>query len=254
MYKQKGIRCSDAPAKSTTGSMDKLAKGTSYAGIYFTYVTSDLEPYVVGRRKLINRQHPKSIQFSRVMASANCFTIGYSRVIKKRRDGFTYGLAEKRGKPLSLLSLLSDITLSRIEAIVERGNCIEGVMTALESEDYGSAAKFVQRFLQIDAQYKDSGSDQREQLLESKKQLEGIAKKKLLAAIDQRDHTSILRFVRLYSPLGMEEEGLQLYVGYLKKVITMRGRIVHENVVELMEQGVTQVNFVGCLTNLFKDI
>lgn len=34
----------------------------------------------------------------------------------------------------------------------------------------------------------------------------------------------------------------------------MRGRIVHENVVELMKQGVTQVNFVGCLTNLFKDI
>ncbi|CAN7122354.1 unnamed protein product, partial [Brassica rapa subsp. narinosa] len=73
MYKQKGIRCSDAPAKSTTGSMDKLAKGTSYSGappnspavIYFTYVTSDLEPYVVGHRKLINRQHPKSIQFSR---------------------------------------------------------------------------------------------------------------------------------------------------------------------------------------------
>ncbi|KAG5410541.1 hypothetical protein IGI04_006860 [Brassica rapa subsp. trilocularis] len=45
MYKQKGIRCSDAPVKSTTGSMDKLAKGTSYSGappnspavIYFTY-------------------------------------------------------------------------------------------------------------------------------------------------------------------------------------------------------------------------
>ncbi|CAN7042161.1 unnamed protein product [Brassica rapa subsp. trilocularis] len=55
------------------------------------------------------------------------------------RDGFTYGLVEKRGKPLSLLSLLSDITLSRIEAIVERGNCIKGVMTALESEDYESA-------------------------------------------------------------------------------------------------------------------
>ncbi|KAF2598173.1 hypothetical protein F2Q68_00009622 [Brassica cretica] len=49
MYKQQGIRCSDALAKSTTGSMDKLAKGTSYSGappnspavIYFTYVTSD---------------------------------------------------------------------------------------------------------------------------------------------------------------------------------------------------------------------
>jgi len=128
------------------------------------------------------------------------------------------------------------------------------VKTALESEDYESAAKFVQRFLQIDLQYKDSGSDQSEQLHASKEQLEGIAKKKLLAAIDQRDHPTILRFVRLYSPLGMETEGLQLYVGYLKKVIALRGRMEYENVVELMEQGLGQVNFVGCLTNLFKDI
>ncbi|KAF3590350.1 hypothetical protein DY000_02026219 [Brassica cretica] len=53
MYKQRGIRCSDALAKSTTGSMNKLAKGTSYSGappnspavIYFTYDTSDLEPW-----------------------------------------------------------------------------------------------------------------------------------------------------------------------------------------------------------------
>ena len=157
-------------------------------------------------------------------------------------------------RELDLAQSRVNVTLSRIDAIVERGNCIEGVKTALDSEDYESAAKFVQRFLQIDSQYKDSGSDQREQLLESKKQLEGIAKKKLLAAIDQRDHPTILRFVRLYSPLGMEEEGLQLYVGYLKKVIAMRGRMEYENVVELMEQGVEQVNFVGCLTNLFKDI
>ncbi|XP_013629346.1 PREDICTED: conserved oligomeric Golgi complex subunit 4 [Brassica oleracea var. oleracea] len=157
-------------------------------------------------------------------------------------------------RELDLAQSRVNVTLSRIDAIVERGNCIEGVKTALDSEDYESAAKFVQRFLQIDSQYKDSGSDQREQLLESKKQLEGIAKKKLLAAIDQRDHPTILRFVRLYSPLGMEEEGLQLYVGYLKKVIAMRGRMEYENVVELMEQGLEQVNFVGCLTNLFKDI
>ncbi|XP_010428271.1 PREDICTED: conserved oligomeric Golgi complex subunit 4 [Camelina sativa] len=162
-------------------------------------------------------------------------------------------------RELDLAQSRVNVTLSRIDAIVERGNCIEGVKTALESEDYESAAKFVQRFLQIDSQYKDSsGSDQREQLLASKKQLEGIVNKKLTAAINQRDHPTILRFVRLYSPLGMEEEGLPIYVRYLKDVIAMRGRMEYENVVELMEQEggglVGQVNFVGCLTNLFKDI
>ncbi|KAF2324952.1 hypothetical protein GH714_021836 [Hevea brasiliensis] len=147
-------------------------------------------------------------------------------------------------------------TLLRIDAIVERGNCIEEVKNALEAEDYEAAAKYVQTFLQIDAKYKDSGSDHRDQLLASKKQLEGIVRKRLSAAVDQRDHPTILRFIRLYSPLGLEEEGLQLYVGYLKKVISMRSRLEFEHLVELMEQShnQNQVNFVGCLTNLFKDI
>lgn len=148
-------------------------------------------------------------------------------------------------------------TLLRIDAIVDRGNCLEGVKKALDTEDFESAANFVQTFLQIDAKYKDSGSDQREQLLASKKQLEGIVRKRLSAAVDQRDHASILRFIRLFSPLGLEEEGLQVYVSYLKKVIAMRSRLEFEQLVELMEQqssAANQVNFVACLTNLFKDI
>lgn len=150
-------------------------------------------------------------------------------------------------------------TLQRLDAIVERGNCIDGVKKALESEDYEAAANYVHTFLQIDDKYKDSGSDQREQLMESKKRLEGIVRKRLSAAVDQRDHPTILRFIQLYTPLGLEEEGLQVYVGYLRKVIGMRSRLEYENLMELMEQnasgvGQNQVNFVGCLTNLFKDI
>ncbi|MED6127114.1 Golgi transport complex subunit 4 [Stylosanthes scabra] len=151
-------------------------------------------------------------------------------------------------------------TLLRIDAIVERANCLDGVHRALDNEDYEAAAKYVQRFLQIDSQYKDSASDQRERLMGAKKQLEGIVRKKLSSAVDQRDHPSILRFIRLYTPLGLEEEGLQVYVGYLKKVIAMRSRLEFEQLVELMKQrsnaGMNQspVNFIGCLTNLFKDI
>lgn len=92
----------------------------------------------------------------------------------------------------------------------------------------------------------------------AKKQLEGIVRKKLSVAVDQRDHAAILRFIRLYTPLGMEEEGLQVYVGYLKKVIGMRSRLEFEQLVDFMEQSNVDVNvnvnFVGCLTNLFKDI
>ncbi|OMO65533.1 Conserved oligomeric Golgi complex, subunit 4 [Corchorus olitorius] len=163
----------------------------------------------------------------------------------------------RKVRELDLAQSRVNSTLLRIDAIVERGNCIDGVKSALEAEDYESATKCVRTFLEIDNKFKDSGSDQRDQLLASKKQLEGIVKKKLMAAVDQRDHPTILRFIKLYSPLGLEEEGLQVYVGYLKKVIAMRSRLEYEHLVELMEQShgqSNQVNFVGCLTNLFKDI
>ncbi|KAE8685642.1 Conserved oligomeric Golgi complex subunit 4 [Hibiscus syriacus] len=165
----------------------------------------------------------------------------------------------RKVRELDLAQSRVNSTLHRIDAIVERGNCIDGVKSALDAEDYESATNYVRTFLEIDNKYKDSGSDQREQLLASKKQLEGIVKKKLMEAVDQRDHPTILRFIKLYSPLGLEEEGLQIYVGYLKKVIGMRSRLEYENLVELKEQcngqkQNSQVNFVGCLTNLFKDI
>ncbi|KAI8545004.1 hypothetical protein RHMOL_Rhmol07G0009400 [Rhododendron molle] len=52
-------------------------------------------------------------------------------------------------------------TLLLIDAIVYRANCIDGdgVVKALDSEDFESAANYVHTFLQIDAKYEDSGSD-----------------------------------------------------------------------------------------------
>ncbi|XP_059456275.1 conserved oligomeric Golgi complex subunit 4 [Corylus avellana] len=167
----------------------------------------------------------------------------------------------RKVRELDLAQSRVNSTLLRIDAIVDRSNCIDGVRKALETEDFESAAKYVQTFLQIDAKYKDSGSDQRDQMFAAKHQLEGIVRKKLSAAVDQRDHKTILRFIQIYSPLGLEEEGLQVYVGYLKKVIAMRARLEFEHMVELMEQKSknhndqsSQVNFIACLTNLFKDV
>ncbi|KAK3004108.1 hypothetical protein RJ639_018245 [Escallonia herrerae] len=63
-----------------------------------------------------------------------------------------------------------------------------------------------------------------------------IVRKWLSTAVDQHNHATILRFMRLYPPLDLEEEGLQAYVGYLKKVISMRSRLEFDQLVELMEQ------------------
>lgn len=157
-------------------------------------------------------------------------------------------------------SRVSD-TLLRIDAIVHRSHCLDGVHKALQSDDFESAANYVQTFLQIDAKFKDSAaSDQRNQLLAAKKQIQGIVRKRLSAAVDQRDHPTILRFIKLYPPLGLEEEGLQAYVSYLKKVISLRSRMEFDQLVELMKEqsqsdsNSGRINFIACLTNLFKDI
>ncbi|KAG5549684.1 hypothetical protein RHGRI_014849 [Rhododendron griersonianum] len=76
-------------------------------------------------------------------------------------------------------------TLLRIDAIVDRANCLDGVKKALDSEDFESAANYVQTFPQIDAKYNKDSDDHREQLLASKKHLEGIVRKRLSAAVDQ---------------------------------------------------------------------
>jgi hypothetical protein len=85
-------------------------------------------------------------------------------------------------RKLDLAQSRVQATLTRIDAIVERGNCIDGAKQALESEDYESAAKYVETFLQLDAKYRDSiitgseggketATEQRNQLLESKQKL-----------------------------------------------------------------------------------
>ncbi|KAG8390717.1 hypothetical protein BUALT_Bualt01G0112500 [Buddleja alternifolia] len=75
-----------------------------------------------------------------------------------------------------------------MDAIVNRSNCLEGVQKSLLIEDFESADSYIQTFLQIDAKFKDSSADdQREQLISYKKQLEGIAKKRLSAALEIDD-------------------------------------------------------------------
>ncbi|CAD6202243.1 unnamed protein product [Miscanthus lutarioriparius] len=85
----------------------------------------------------------------------------------------------------------------------------------------------------------------------------GSARRRLAAVVDAQDHPAVLRLVRLFPLLGLADEGLQVYVAYLKKVVALRARADFEHLAELTS--VTQPtserpDFVGCLTRLFKDI
>jgi hypothetical protein len=155
-------------------------------------------------------------------------------------------------------------TLARIDAIVDRTNCINGAKQALEVEDYETAAKYVETFLQLDAEFDEAGLDsdagkvtgaeQRRQMLESKQKLERIIRKKLAAAIEAKDHANVVRFVKLYPPLRLQEEGVRSYVGHLRKVGSMRAVSDYEGLVMSLGSGTGAEDFVGILNNIFKDI
>jgi len=104
---------------------------------------------------------------------------------------------------------------------------------ALEVKDYETAAKFVEKFLQLDAEFEtETGTEQRRQMVESKQKLETLIRRNLAAAIEAKDHANVVRFVKLYPPLNLQEEGLQSYVGYLRKVVAMRAVTDYERLVK----------------------
>jgi conserved oligomeric Golgi complex subunit 4 len=114
----------------------------------------------------------------------------------------------------------------------------------------------VHDFLAIDARF-PTDDDLRRDLLDIKRRLEGLARWRLAAAVDAQDHPAVLRLVRLFPLLALADEGLQVYVAYLKKVVALRARADFEHLAELTsttQLGAERPDFVGCLTRLFKDI
>lgn len=193
-------------------------------------------------------------------------------------------------RELDLAQSRVQATLQRIDVIVDRASCIDGARQALEAGDYEGAAACVHTFLQLDRdeeeeegelvqqrqQYRGGGgeggggdaAEQRRQLLESKEKLEALVRGKLAEAVEAQDHAAVVRFVRLYPPLGLHQDGLRAYVAYLRKVLTARARDEYETTVEGGGGGggqqqqhsrravaaATGTTYVEVLNHLFRDI
>ncbi|GAA0168727.1 hypothetical protein LIER_23379 [Lithospermum erythrorhizon] len=89
-----------------------------------------------------------------------------------------------------------------------------------------------------------------------KKQLGGIFRIKVVNAVDSRDHVAVVRFIKLYSLIGLDYEGLEEYVKSLKKVIAMRSRVEFEQLVRYHEGVIIQneAKLVGKGLNQKEDV
>ncbi|CAL4886204.1 unnamed protein product [Urochloa decumbens] len=177
----------------------------------------------------------------------------------KESSSSTAALADalsSRVRHLDAAHSRADAALARAEAALDRSRALEAARRALAADDLAAAATAAHEFLTIDARF-PTDDDLRRDLLDIKRRLEGLARRRLAAAVDAQDHPAVLRLVRLFPLLALADEGLQVYVAYLKKVVALRARADFEHLAELTsatQPTSERPDFVGCLTLLFKDI
>ncbi|CAL4888021.1 unnamed protein product [Urochloa decumbens] len=177
----------------------------------------------------------------------------------KESSSSTAALADalsSRVRHLDAAHSRADAALARAEAALDRSRALEAARRALAAADLAAAATAAHEFLTIDARF-PTDDDLRRDLLDIKRRLEGLARRRLAAAVDAQDHPAVLRLVRLFPLLALADEGLQVYVAYLKKVVALRARADFEHLAELTsatQPTSERLDFVGCLTRLFKDI
>mmetsp|Transcript_65552 Transcript_65552/g.207305 ORF Transcript_65552/g.207305 Transcript_65552/m.207305 type:complete len:758 (-) Transcript_65552:47-2320(-) len=158
-------------------------------------------------------------------------------------------------------------TVTQISALVDRSNCVEGVRSAMEGEDWEAAAKYVSTFMQLEtsASIKAAATlgddvagvaEQQRSIFASKARLEEVVREKFKSAVGRRDHKDVLRFAKLFEPLGLHTEGLNSFAGYLKALVLQRAQEDYQELLNTLEapEAEAQANFVGVLVNMFNDI
>ena len=69
-------------------------------------------------------------------------------------------------------------------------------------------------------------------LREGQAQLEQIVRSRAREAAAANDHPSVLRFVRLFKPLRLQQEGMEVLLGYLRALISERAKADHDALVD----------------------
>jgi hypothetical protein len=136
-------------------------------------------------------------------------------------------------------------TTKKVEDIIDLKQCIEGVAHAMEESDFETAASHVSRFLALDESILDPKST--ELLRAAEQRLKSVVRVNLTAAVAAHDRAAINRFAKLFAPLGIADEGAELYADHLRQ----RWRVSADAIVAADADGGTPVNVA---TQLFESV
>ncbi|KAL6780593.1 COG4 [Auxenochlorella protothecoides x Auxenochlorella symbiontica] len=180
--------------------------------------------------------------------------------------------------------------LSHIAGLLGRAAAVEGVARALAREDYEAAVHCVDEYLTLEEQTlaalgvsgasptavagsKAGGAgvappaehgvgsvaclagvsaEQAAAFAQHRRSVEEAVSACLTAAVAAGDHAAVLRFAALHPPLRQAQRGLDALLRHLAGMISSRAAADHDALVGAVEG--TQPDYVGALTNLFKDV
>lgn len=167
-------------------------------------------------------------------------------------------------------------TLARIEVVVDRSRAVEGVQSALERDDLEAAAGCVARFLEIEDEERRSEAGhavpavvdapragglaeqearQSSAMLEWKGKVEAAVRARTAEAVASKDHGAVAHFARLYGPLRLQKEGVDVLSNYLRALLAERAQGDYDALVDGFAGGAgAKVDYVEALTNLFRDV
>ena len=137
---------------------------------------------------------------------------------------FTSGLAEKVSFKVRQLDLAKGRVAEcqqRVHDLIDLKLCSEGVVTALNEEDYEHAAAHIHRFLAMDESLVrcTPGSGGLETniatLHDAEARLKGVVARRFDEAVKDEDLASIERFFKLFPLLGLHDDGLNNFTDYL---------------------------------------
>jgi conserved oligomeric Golgi complex subunit 4 len=166
--------------------------------------------------------------------------------------------------------------LARIDVVRDRTRAMEGVKAALERDDLEAAAGCVARFLEIEDEEKlhrtqtssfavpasmQPAAELEQQataMTEWRGRVEVAVRAKAKEAVAARSHADVARYARLFGPLRLQQEGVDLLTGYLRSLVAERAQADYDSLVDAFAGGAVlgarAADYTEVLTNLFRDV
>ena len=117
-------------------------------------------------------------------------------------------------------------TIDRIRRALDSGTCITAVQSALDAQDYEAAAANIGKYQLLQEQSPSGsalprgtpGSTYADHVVsQARDRLLVVVREKIAAACESRDMKGVLRFLQLYKPLNVPQEGMAAALAFVRR-------------------------------------